>query len=353
MIFSKRVRIWLLVVIVVQSMLAACVAVQSTPQVLAPTATSVFYLPNIVQGEGATDIPSGSTTPAAPVEIKGIGILGDSTSDEYRAEDARGGEYARTTLSWVEQLDKSRDLNLGKWGVRDEPRRSGYEYNWARSGATAHSMITGNQHTGLAEQVAQGKVNVVVIWIGGNDFHLKNGPYEEIYNGTLRGAALQAKIDGIVEDITLAVDTIMAAGDVKLGIVTVSDQGMARQALTLYPDAAKRQRVTDAVDAVNQKLIELAKERGAIVIDSNQIALDLFAMADSEGFITFGGEKITILEPGDEPHHLQLGDWIGHSGTVLSGIIANKVFIEPFSAAYGFDIAPLSDEEILKNAGIR
>jgi hypothetical protein len=38
------------------------------------------------------------------ISSKGVGIMGDSNSDEYQADDHRGGEYASTTLGWVEQL---------------------------------------------------------------------------------------------------------------------------------------------------------------------------------------------------------------------------------------------------------
>jgi hypothetical protein len=30
----------------------------------------------------------------------GFGVLGDSSSDEYQADDNRGGAYAATTLNW-------------------------------------------------------------------------------------------------------------------------------------------------------------------------------------------------------------------------------------------------------------
>jgi phospholipase/lecithinase/hemolysin len=288
----------------------------------------------------------------APAALGGIGILGDSTSDEYRAEDARGGDFAANTLGWVEQLVKNRKLNFGAWGQWDEPRRTGYEYNWARTGATANTMHTGGQVKGLAEQVAAGKVSFVLLWIGGNDFHMRNGPYEEIYNGTLHGADLQAKLDGFTSDVVRAMDIILAAGKVKMAVVTVTDQGMAHQAPQLFPDPAGRQKVTDAINAVNVTITKEAEARGVLVIDSNQLAKALFARYDSRGYLVIGGQKIDANTPGDDPHHLQLGDWIGHSGTVLSGIIANSLFIEPFNKAYQLGIQPLSDEEILKNAGL-
>src|SRR5215208_170589 len=51
------------------------------------------------------------SAPAAPTV--GIGILGDSNSDEYQADDGRGGKYNATTLNWVELLVRDRGLNFG------------------------------------------------------------------------------------------------------------------------------------------------------------------------------------------------------------------------------------------------
>jgi hypothetical protein len=118
----------------------------------------------------------------------GVGILGDSNNDEYRADDNRGGNYSATTLNWVEILVKNRNVNVGEWGTWGEPRRSGYKYNWSRSAARVHDMITAGQHTGLANQVQNGEVKHVVISVGVNDFHVWNGTYAEVYNGTLSDA---------------------------------------------------------------------------------------------------------------------------------------------------------------------
>lgn len=296
------------------------------------------------------NVPTAVSTPSLTA---GIGVLGDSTSDEYRADDARGGAYGETTLNWVELLVKDRGLNFGQWGVWEEPRRTGYEYNWARTGATIDSMITSGQVAGLAQQVAEGKVSYVFIWIGNNDFHLKNGPYEEIYNGKLSDAELQKRIDKLAANIEYTMDTILQAGHVKMAIVTIADQGVAPQAKLLFPNAQKRQRVTEAVNKLNARIHELADERGVLVLDSNAVGKVLFSHVNWEGKMTVGDQKVTVLTKGDEPHHLQLSDNIGHAGTVLSGIIANSLFIEPFDDTFGLHIQPLTDEEILQNAGLQ
>jgi lysophospholipase L1-like esterase len=295
---------------------------------------------------------SGNHQQLAPKTMQGIGIMGDSNSDEYRADDNRGGEYADTTLNWVEQLSKSRNLNFGEWGTWGEPRRTGFEYNWARSGATAQSLIDDGQATGLAQQVAEGKVTHVILFIGSNDFHLVNGTYKEIYTGSLRGAALQAKIEALVENMALAVDTVNAAGPVNMVIANISDPGLSAAALQQYPDPNGRQRVTDAINTTNQAIAQMAQARGIPVVDLIAYAHTLFSRVDQNGNLLVGGEKINVLERGNEPHHLQLDDSSGHPGTVASGLIANLLLVEPFDKYFSAGITPLSDNEILENAGI-
>ena len=51
----------------------------------------------------------------------GFGVIGDSNSDEYRADDNRGGLYAATTFNWVEQLVAQRRCSLAHGGVGANP----------------------------------------------------------------------------------------------------------------------------------------------------------------------------------------------------------------------------------------
>ena len=73
-----------------------------------------------------------------------IGALGDSLTDEY-AYNGRG--YAQ---NWVEQLVNDAGVNFGPLGTYAAPRNQGYAYNWALSGATTSTMISGGQVSGLA-----------------------------------------------------------------------------------------------------------------------------------------------------------------------------------------------------------
>lgn len=293
-------------------------------------------------------------TAAPTVEpAAGFGVLGDSNTDEYRADDDRGGEYAATTLSWVELLVSRRGLKFGPWGSWGEPRRSGYKYNWARSGATTHDLIASGQHTGLARQVADGEVSYVFVFIGGNDFAMWNGTYDEIYDGRLSGGALQAKIDSIVADLTTAVDTVLSAGEVDMVVVTIGDAGIAPDTIASSPEPAKRQRVTDAINQVNARITEMAAARGVVAVDVYSLLAALGPQLDSNGNLRLGNEQIALFAKGNEPHNGRLGDGAGHPGTVVSAYMANILFIEPFGTHYGLNIAPLNDAEILESAGLQ
>jgi phospholipase/lecithinase/hemolysin len=283
---------------------------------------------------------------------KGFGIMGDSTSDEYQGDDHRGGDYANTTLNWMEQLVRKRGLNFGSWGTWGEPRRTGYEYNWARSAATAESLISSGQHTGLAKQVAEGKVSHVFLWIGTNDFHFTNGTYKEIYDGSMNDDALQQKVTHIVTNITLAVDTVLAAGPVDMVVVNIGDIGQVPLIKTIFPDAAGRQRVTDAINSINQQLDTMSAQRHIKVVNADDFTRSLFNKINAIGDLTVGGESINVMGVGNEPHNWRLEDTAGHPGTVISGLMANLLFVEPFNSAYQTDIPPLTETEILESAGI-
>jgi hypothetical protein len=282
----------------------------------------------------------------------GFGVLGDSNSDEYRADDNRGGSYAATTFNWVELLVNVRGLVFGPWGSRARPRRTGYEHNWALSGSTAASMISSGQHTGLAQQVASGDVSNVIIYIGVNDFSVASGEYRRIYDGNIAGQALQAKIDAFVSNVTLAVTAVVSAGSPRVVLFTVVVPALAPAMIAQFPDPARRQLVTDAIEEINTALTAMAAAQGVAVSDFNAVAIELLSRVDANGFLDVGGELIDVRLRGNEPHHLQLDDGAGHPGTVASGLLGNLLVIDVLNANYGLGIVPLSDREILTAAGI-
>ena len=308
--------------------------------------------PDAVRPESARQQLSDASTCQTFGAETGFGIIGDSTSDEYRADDARGGTFAATTLNWVEILAARRGVNFGPWGTWGEPRRGGYEYNWSRSGATTDDMISGGFHSGLAQQVADGKVSHVLVQIGVNDFQMCCGAYADIYNGTLSGARLETWIDQKVSNVTIAIDTVRLAGPVKVALTNIPDVGLSPDIIGSHPEPAKRQRVTDAINRMNGKLARLAADRGIAYLDMFSYAHRLLDSIVSTGSLRVDTVEIGFRRKSNDPHAMRLDDTVGHAGTVMSGIYANEFGIRPMREAFGLCIEPLTEREILESAGL-
>ena len=281
----------------------------------------------------------------------GLGILGDSFYDEYQGDDNRGGASHSTTFNLVEILVHTRHFDLGPWGKRDEPRRTGYAYNWARSGATSESMIEQGQHTGLAEQIRQGLVSYVWIGIGANDFNpYFPTAYQEIYNGTMTDAQIQEKIDRAVANVTLAVETVQEAGAKGIVVTHFTQWDLDPLLSENYPDAAGRRRVAEAINAVNEDIQAMADEKGIAAFNQNMVGMNLLPKLVENRYLLVADQRIDFAVCGDEPQFSRLAD-LQHLGTVMSGISTNYYFINTFNEQFGMEIQPLSDEEILRIAG--
>ncbi len=290
--------------------------------------------------------------PQAFAQINGgFGAMGDSNTDEFRADDNRGGAYSAVTFNWLEQLVKSRSMNFGPWGTWGGVRRSGYQYNFARSGATTSSLITDGQHTQLAALVQNGSVQYVYMAVGYNDFAQYNNTdgYAPIYNGTLSGSVLDSKIQKMLSNIETAISTITASGKAKMMIATIPNPENNAAVVQSFPDPIKRQKVTDAVKKVNDGIVSLAAGKQIAVFNLDIEFQQILNQYVPLGYVPVGAEKI-LFTSGDEPHHAILGDTI-HVGTVMSGVYANAV-IKKMNSVWQINITPMTDEEILANGGI-
>ncbi len=120
-----------------------------------------------------------------------------------------------------------------------------------------------------------------------------------------------------------------------------------------FPDDAGRQRVDDAIMVINKGIKAMAAERNIVVVDPNEFALKIISQLDENGMLNVDGELIDFHNPGNDPHHARLSDKSGHTGTVISGLMANEYIITPLNTYYGTNITPLTADEILTLAGIR
>ncbi len=287
----------------------------------------------------------------APITVKGIGIIGDSQSDEYRADDNRGDNYPTSTLNWVEILAKVRNINFGEWNTRGEPRRTGYEYNWARTGASAASMIESGQHIGVAELIKLRKVNVVIIYIGANDFAPFMTPdgFQAIYNEKLTPAQIERKINLIVADIETAINIIQDSGEVKIFLVTIPNWGNHIGLKYSFPLPYKRQLVKNVVQKTNDKLKKIAFEKNIPVIDSDEFYRDLPKENDT-GKPIIGNITLKYLPINNNPEDVFLRDG-AHIGTAMNGLFANYL-INSINPYISNRIKPLTTQEIIDIAGL-
>lgn len=257
--------------------------------------------------------------------LDGVGTIADSYTDEYQFEN-----YPAPAFNWVELLATERDVNFGSfhtttWG---EPRRQGYEFNWARSGATAMTGLQA-QLDGLLPQINAGDVSLVYLNLGINDYGAR---YFDLHNGTLSGDALDQFTDDIISRLSNAADQVTAAG-AKLVVGNLLDMGVFTVANT---SESGRARVSEAMTMVNERIRdEVAFPRGAPIID-------IFHITNSTPVI--GG--VQMLRDGLPPGHPQ-GVFVDvvHLGTAMQGLVANA-FVEAVNQTYGADVSPLSDQAI-------
>src|SRR5436309_1495753 len=155
-------------------------------------------------------------TPLAPARAGwrgGIGVLGDSYSDEYQFYPP----HRSSARNWVEILAAKRRLDFGRIhnDDRDEPQVRGFEYNWARSAATTDDLVAQGQHTGLAAQVGRARVQFVVVFIGGNDWiRALESPEPSI--------SVERVLPRALGNLRIAIETILASSpDVKVVVTTV------------------------------------------------------------------------------------------------------------------------------------
>lgn len=333
---------------------ATASATSTQTQTATPTATSTAT-PTATWTATATRTSTATLTPAGPwLPLVGVAVIGDSTQDEYRADDNRGGPYAATTLNSVELLVRLRALPAGSWGSRSEPRRSGYEFNWARSGAVSYGALV-DQAPGVVGQINAGRVGYVLVQVGSNDF--QSGALADgfaIYNGTLTGAALTNALNTVADRIISTYRLVRAAAPGRVIVAGVQDY-MAADVLpetyTVFTDPAGQARIHAAFAYTNDRIKAAALADGVRYLDLNAVLTAALAPRRSGRYINVGGRLMDTRTRGNDPLHTLLADSYTHPGTILAGLIAN-VWISEINAAWGLSLTPLTDAEILTAAGV-
>ena len=276
------------------------------------------------------------TTPEWP----SIGAAGDSLTDEY---------WIGVAKTWVEVLASEKGVNFGPEGNWGEPRGEGYEYNWAKVGATSTTLLAEGQHVGLAQQFDAGAVSYGVLAIGQNDFAPLTGAYQNIYGGLWTPTEIDAFADGVYDNIETAVSTL-AAADGDLVMANIIDFGLAPVTKLLFPSATSRGQVTAVLEGLNDRLESLAAQYAIPLVDMFGLANDFLGTGTSTAAEQIGGVTVQVATGIDA--HNAFVDGI-HPHTILQGAMGN-VFLEAFSLGYGLDVSGLqfTEEELLAAAGI-
>ena len=290
--------------------------------------------------------------------IDGIGVLGDSYGDEYQF-------YApdrSTAHNWVEQLAQDSNVSFGSFSAADPagPHNAGFDFDWAVSGATSSDMLANRQVAGVAQQAASGRVDLVSIFIGGNDFRDvftvlgTQGPDAAV-------AALQAAVPTIATNIAIATGTVLsppvvgANPDVRVMLTTIPKLSYlpeVRKLVLAVPQIAQFVAGVDqAIGILNQQLYNIAATS------------DRIAVADYSGFIDslFAAKKFKVgnvelnrtalSNPTNDPTCLVLADGL-HPGTIGQGLLAN-LLVDTANDAFGMHLQELSSHDILVNAGLK
>lgn len=306
-----------------------------------PVAATVTSAPNATAAPTRT--PAADIVAQAPstqtgivVPLVGLGILGDSTQDEYAAP-----ENDRPAINWVEHLERS-GLPLGEWGSWDDSRRTGYEFNWARSGAVSYNTLH-DQAPGLLKQIEEGRVSHVLLQIGINDMEPL---VADLYAGKTNTGALDSTVSNIVETAR----AIEAAAPGRLIVAAMQDYVwldlIPDPQRRSVPDAAGRQRIVDGFQYVNARLVEAIQKEGIHWFDWNTAMADRLAAIRKGDTFTLDGQIVNIRQRGSDLGSAFVADDYMHPGTALSGLYA-QLFIEELNRVWDFDLPPLTDAEIV------
>ena len=291
-------------------------------------------------------LPNTSNTPP---QLGPVGALGDDTTDEYRFYPP-DRSLAR---NWVEVLHATREVSFGPFSFksRGEPRDQGFAYNWARSGATSTEMVQ-DQLPGLARQVADGQIRYASILIGTNDFL-------QVLGGVQAGlipptAALPTLLKTEVQagaNVATAVSTLLAANpNVRLVVFTLPDvtlSPLARLGANTPQAKLLLAATSQAIQAFNTSISALASANDQVAV-ADLASATAQAASSPTGTISFGGQTINLLTPGNDYHDFFLADGI-HPGTVAQGTIAD-LFALAIDTKFGAQLFPPTPQEIVRLA---
>jgi lysophospholipase L1-like esterase len=303
---------------------------------------------------------------SAGSQINALGVMGDSLSDEYFEE-----TYGSYATNWTEQLVVYRGIDIGPTAVEagqpggtwGNPRRTGYEYNWAYSGDTSADLLADGQDLGLASQIVPDAITHAVLAIGANDFNpdfLTYSPnaYYNIYNNSWSTSQISNYVAGILTNIETAIITVSTTG-VRLVVFNILDYGKTPAVYNnfFYTNGSKRERVSAVIQQVNAGLAFLTQKYQLPLVDAFNLQKVIFGSNTN---------LLSTLLIGNVAIHLQQSDTNptnspnrtaafvadkAHPHTTIQGLFANMA-LEANRLGYDTDVPDFTEQEILAHAGL-
>lgn len=282
-----------------------------------------------------------------------VAAIGDSLTDEYAEQTY--GTYAR---SWTELLVQTGRIDMGPRaaGVApldywDEPRRSGFEYNWARYAHTTNEAIATQQHLGAAAAAAADRVDYVIIFIGGNDYApWAFGTYNEIYYNRWTVDQIRAFGDSRIINYRAMLDAIEPTG---AGIVLASipDFSFMPFVWQVHNSPLARDRVGSVMRDMSNRMKLLARERRLVFVDMYRYLRDLYGSNPGERtMLVVGGVNIS-MHVGTQAPAAGFVEDIAHPHTVMQSIMA-RLMVTALNGGFGTGLPDMTEAEHLSLAGL-
>jgi hypothetical protein len=289
------------------------------------------------------------TSAAGAQPVERLAAIGDSITDEYFEESY---DYAR---GWTQILVEERGLDMGPLAAGDwgEPRRTGYEDNWARYGATTDLAVSQGQHLGVVDGATNRGVSHVVVELGFNDIRPDQAAFAGIYSGIWTPTQISTWVDGRISNL----DTILGALEptgVRTVLVGAPDYTAAFLFRQIFTSVAGRSRVEQAIEDLSQAMRDLAFDRRLVFVDFFGFSQAVYGPHTAPETELLVGNVAVDLEAADtttgsNPLAAFVDDG-AHPNTIPQGILAN-LLIEALNVYRAAEL-PLSEEEILALAGV-
>ncbi len=285
-----------------------------------------------------------------------LGAIGDSLTDEYFEQTYT---YAK---NWTVLMVQQRGVNMGPTaaaasqpgGSWSEPRRTGYQYNFARYGADSATALSDGQVSGLAGVSGPAGATHAIVAIGANDFSPTTSAYINIYFGLWSQGTIDGYVNTQLGRSSSIVGTLKAAGS-QVVLCNFVDFGIAPAVRSVYTNAGRRQNVANAIAQVNRDIVSLSRRERVMMVDLAGLATAIFGThASPRSTFTVAGQNVQLLNRDTASNSAPLAGFVddgAHPHTTVQGVFAN-VLITALEQGWNLGITPLSETEIVTAAGL-